>query len=317
MMKGERSVCLVSAADNRYVKPLAVLLKSAELNLAQDWALKVYVLDGGISWFNRRCIMLGLDSGRVSVIWISMRRARALSGLPVFGHISVATYFRVLVADLLPKVEKKVIYIDADAVVLGDLSELWQMDMKGKAMMAVQDGNSSVSSGGGIPEYALLGIPANTEMFNAGVFVSDLDKWREANVARQVLAYLKRNHDKVKYWDQDGLNAILSQDAIIIPKRWNYRVDCHEAPQLSCETVVQMIRKNAAVVHYASATKPWHYYAEHPGKMFFFEYIDFTAWKGWRPRIPLKSLGNRHFWGSLIGRIPVVGMAWKRWRREQ
>jgi lipopolysaccharide biosynthesis glycosyltransferase len=242
-----------------------------------------------------------------------MDKAGVLKPVPVFGHVTVATYFRVVLGDVLPGECGKVIYLDADTVVLRDLSELWQMDMKGKSMLAAQEGQCTVSSHAGIPEYGALGIPPDAPLFNAGVFVADLDKWRRSDISRKVLNYLKRNFDHVTYWDQDGLNAILWQDVIIIPKLWNYRVDCHEVPALPDASSVDVIRASAGIVHYASATKPWHYYAEHPGKIIFYDYVKQTAWAGWRPRMPLKALRNRHIWGRFIGQLPWVGPVWQRW----
>lgn len=307
----DRDICLVTGADNRYAKPLAVMLKSAQMNLAPEWTINAFIMDGGVSRGNRARIERSLDKKRIAVQWIQMKQIGELHEMPVFGHVTVATYFRVLLGDILPASCEKAIYLDADTVVLQDLSVLWRIDMQGKILLAVQEGMVTVSTGDGLPEYEALGIPADTPLFNAGVFVVDLDKWRRADVSRKVLKYLKRNYDHVMYWDQDGLNAILSCEVSIIPKSWNYRVDCHESFP---ESVVDTIKKNAAVVHYASSEKPWHYYATHPGKKFFFEYIDHTVWAGWRPSIPLKALRNRHFWGIFVRNIPLVGSVWARWR---
>lgn len=306
------TVNLVTSADNKYVRPLAVMLKSAERNLDAGWGLRVYILDGGISRWNRYKLEKGLDGQRVAVQWVSTKRQSQLDGVPVFGHVSVATYYRILIAELLPNVEKA-IYLDADTVVLDDLSRLWCMDMDAMLIMAVQEGDLTVGSGQEvIPEYETLGIPPVTPLFNGGVFVADLKRWRTAQVSKRILEYLTRNHDQILYWDQDGLNAILWQNVKLLPKRWNYRVDCsHQGSGLASGEELGLIRQNASIVHYASATKPWDYYAIHPAQVLFYQYLDSTAWAGWRPRMPWRGFKNPHAWGRMIRGLPVAGNLWK------
>jgi lipopolysaccharide biosynthesis glycosyltransferase len=312
----DRTVYLATGADDRYVKPLAAMLKSTGMSLAPGWKLDVSVMDGGVSKGNQSRIESSLDAGRISVAWIPMDDVSALRGVPVFGHVTLATYYRVVLPAVLPSECRKVIYLDADTIVLRDLSTFWEMDMRGRSLLAVQEGTFTVSTDGGIPEYVALGIPPDTPLFNGGVFVADLEKWRRNDVSGKILSYLKRNHDHITYWDQDGLNAVLCLDAVLIPKMWNYRVDCSDqnVSDLPADEVISTIRHDAAIIHYASATKPWHYYADHPAKVLFFEFLDKTAWAGWRPRVPLKVLRNPHFWGQHIRRLPIVGWIWKRVR---
>jgi lipopolysaccharide biosynthesis glycosyltransferase len=300
-MDGNLRVVVVAGADNRYAMPLAVLLKSAVLNLSAKVTLHAYVLDGGISVKNRNRIQSSVSGAGIVISWISLDQAIArLKDVPVFGHVSKATYFRLLLADLLPLDETRAIYIDVDTVVLSDLSVLWRVEMEGCSLGAVPDG-STISTGRGIPGYKDLGIPPDAPRFNGGVLLVDLQKWRECETAKRCLEYLKKYHDQVQFWDQDALNALLSSDWVKLPKCWNYRVDCHTVPDanMSVEEQLSKIRNDAAIIHYASATKPWHYYADHPGKVLFYEYLDQTAWRGWRPHAPIMAYFNRHYWGKL------------------
>jgi lipopolysaccharide biosynthesis glycosyltransferase len=227
--------------------------------------------------------------------------------VPVFGHVSKATYFRLLLPDMLPANETEAIYVDVDAVVLGDLSSLSKTALNGRTVGAVRDG-ASLATGRGLPGLDCLGLSPDAPRFNGGVLLIDLQKWRTARITEQCLSYLRRYHEYVQFWDQDALNAVLAFDWTELARGWNYRVDCHVPPNAAVPVAEYLaaIRGDANIVHYASATKPWHYYADHPGKIFFYEYLDRTAWKGWRPHPPLRALRNPFFWGGIFRGNPLL-----------
>ena len=53
-------------------------------------------------------------------------------------HFSKEMYYRILIPTILSQY-KKVIYLDCDMVVLGDISELYQTDLKGYVLAGVND----------------------------------------------------------------------------------------------------------------------------------------------------------------------------------
>ena len=66
-----------------------------------------------------------------------------LHGLPTAKYwsveTSVATYARLLIPDLLPKTIERTLYLDADCIVVSDLTALWQMDMGQAAIAGIAD----------------------------------------------------------------------------------------------------------------------------------------------------------------------------------
>ena len=306
---------IVSAADNGYAMPLAVMLRSLGANLRGSEGATVYVLDGGIRPRNRRKVVASLVDCRLALRWVRPSHD-AIADCPVSGHIPLSSYYKLLIPELLPHAVTKSVYIDADTVVLGDITELWEADMGGAPLMAVQNMDKLISSPDGVVRYRELGLPAEAKYLNAGVLVMDVAAWRQANLTGAVLDYLAENRAYVVYHDQDGINAVLAGRWRELDARWNYRVNCfRDGGGRAAAAVVAEIRNRASIVHYASRRKPWDFYAVHPGKALFFEYLDQTAWAGWRPSAPLRDrISNVHFYGALFRRIPVFGAAWSRMR---
>ena len=87
-----------------------------------------------------------------------------LSKAEGLNHISKATYYRLLIADILPKEIDRVLYLDCDIIVNDSLEELWGIDMTGKAIAA----SPQIGSG---HDCERLGYPIEDGYFNAGQFL--------------------------------------------------------------------------------------------------------------------------------------------------
>ena len=48
----------------------------------------------------------------------------------ISGYITTAAYYRLSLSDLIPNLDK-IIWLDGDTVVFGDLKEMYDIDMKG------------------------------------------------------------------------------------------------------------------------------------------------------------------------------------------
>lgn len=313
---GNRPV-LVTAADDDYAMPLAVMLRSALAHLRAAEGLDVTVMDGGIRPRNRRRIFAALPADNTTLRCVRPPHDR-LRGLPVSGHIRISTYYKLLAAEMLPSTVGRAIFLDADIVVQGDLGELWRVDLDGRPLAAVQESGLTVDSPHGVKRYRELGLPAGAPYLNAGVLLMDLAAWRKEQIANAVFKYLREYRADVVFHDQDGINAVLANRWKPLERRWNYRVDCAQPARGKAEDWMAVLERDAAVVHFASSLKPWHFYAEHPARALFFRYLAETAWKEWRPRPPWRDvIFNRHTYGKLLRQTPLAGACWSAWRARR
>ena len=284
----KESIVVACVADDAYAMPLAVTLASASIHLDEDRMLEIYVVDAGIETDNKQRIVRSLDPALVSVTWVPHAGAR-LAGLPVWGRMSIHTYERILAADLLPAIHKKVIWLDSDLVVRADLTKLWELKMSGWTLLAAQDMLAPiVSSPLGLKEYSALGFQGHEKYFNAGVMVIDLDRWRKDRIAEKVIGYLRQHRGNVLLWDQDGLNAVLRGQWRELDLRWNHNAAVCGRPFFDAGHLDPAAYRNALedpwIVHFNGVLKPWLYRIHSPAHALYFEYLDKTAWAGWRPR---------------------------------
>jgi lipopolysaccharide biosynthesis glycosyltransferase len=294
------------AADENYVLPLAVTLKSACDSLGNGARLELYFLDGGLSEASWMGLHETLTGHPIDIHVIRPDRAR-LERLMISHHITHVAYYRLLAADLLPRHVDKVIYLDSDLFVRADLAELWQRPLDGQFCLAAVDiacpyvdarvGSRNFRRAGPymaslrpIANYRELGLDAAAEYFNSGVMVINLARWRDALVSEQLLDCLQRHHRHVWCWDQYALNVVFTRQWGRLEPRWNQGAHVFEYPDIRHAPIdaneFAAMRDHPAIVHFTTEFKPWGYGSRDPRRDLFFEGLDNTAWRGWRPVRP-------------------------------
>jgi lipopolysaccharide biosynthesis glycosyltransferase len=305
MSSNSPSSCPVIAcsADERYAMPLAVMLKSLELNLRETPRVRIMILDGGLTRKTRERVVRVLNTGRLDITWLRPE-VEKLKDLPVFGHIQLSAYFRLLIPDLLPETVGRVLYLDVDMVILRDIGGLWACDPGNLPLLAVRQGTTTLQ---GLPFWRELGLTPSSKYLNSGVLAMNLMAWREGKLGQKVINVLTRFSSQIRFWDQDGINAVLADQWGELNPEWNVTVDCFvpDGQAVPVGEKPEELRARAAIVHFASATKPWAYFVDHPAKALFYEYLDQTDWKGWRPRPPWRVYLNRYYWSRMLHRGPA------------
>ena len=308
-------IVVVCAADNNYAMQLAVTGRSALANLKGDRKIFLFIIDGGIKNHNKQKILKSLDSEKCEVKFISnpdslleddIKEAHnecvGSNGKTTAKYLTIAAFYRLLIPELLPKQFEKVIYLDCDLVVRGDLEQLWEIDLEENYVLAAQDTwIPYVSSTTGLLNYQDLGISPNSKYFNSGVLVINLKKWRTDNIGAKAINYFKQNTKYVRWPDQDVLNALFAGQWGELDPRWNcspvsvYSYTSWQDSPFSEEVYNNLIR-DPYIIHYVSSAKPWT--SRHTLlKEHFFEYVDLTAWSGWRFTF------RRRFWFWLIAKL--------------
>lgn len=296
------TIAIVCAADNLYAMPLAVAARSALENLNPQWKMMLFIIDGGISATNKRKILASVASHRCCVQFLpkpdeQLARIQVLryfeteDGFKEQTYISRTAYYRLLIPELLPADLERAIYLDCDLVVQGDLSQLWQVDLGKRALLAVQDLWTPVVKAG-LLNYEELGIPSDAKYFNSGMLLLNLNVWRREGISRQLVHYLQEKRDLIRFHDQDVLNAVLANRWGELHLKWNLTPGIHnvywqKSASLTDQAALQDAIRNPNIIHYAMVSKPWttRYtgFDESLGfDSLFFDYLSKTAWSGWR-----------------------------------
>ncbi len=258
-----------------YFQHLAVALTSL-LENNQRHALDVTIIASAADAGAEQRLIGGLPAHpalRVTILHCSLEH---FQDLPTSFHITLDAYLRFFAIDLLPPDTDRILYLDSDLLVLGDLSALWTTDLGGHALAAVPDpfGNH---------RRAALGMPAAATYVNSGVQLINVRRWREERIAARLIDYASHQGERLLYHDQDAINALLHAETLTLPYRWNFQVRMFRPrpAQLRGEyDAVLDAGRDPAIIHYTSAKKPWMFTAFMPRKALYHAYLDKTPWRG-------------------------------------
>jgi lipopolysaccharide biosynthesis glycosyltransferase len=304
-------IVLAAASDEGYALPLTVMLSSAAGQLAADFHIDAHVLADELSDATCNRVEASLPTA-VTIHW-QRSSAAEFADLPRWGRMSLATYHKLQLGSWLPPQVDKVIWLDCDTLVLGDLSELWGMSLDGRTALACRDPLvPRLGSSFGVAAWRELNLPAGDPYFNAGVMLIDIDRWRKYAVEQRSLAYLRRFHDRVWFWDQEALNASLAGDWGRLQPSWNW-----SPLEFAQASWAPGSEPTPQIVHFIGNIKPWRVAGNGPFFGAYQQWLDRTAWRG--TRVPQTLTGRilAAYTGSrarvLLRPLERLYMRWIRW----
>jgi len=201
-------------------------------------------------------------------------------------HYTIDTYTRLWAGEFFPQDVTRVLYLDADMVVVGNIGPLWRTDL-GTALLGVVDIPGSDRG------VAQLRMAETAGYFNAGMLLINLKQWREKHAVDTVLDYITLHPERVNY-DQDALNACFHHCRIRLDYKWNVIWPFYREPLALPlpRAEIEAIRRDAVIIHFNGGSKPWSYFADHPRTIEYRKYLQMTEWRDFVPadRTPMNRL---------------------------
>jgi lipopolysaccharide biosynthesis glycosyltransferase len=282
---------IVTTSDEHYAQHLSVMLLSLFEN-NRNHAVKVFII---VPEDMKEYILTRIRSSVPKVAkhlhFCNMQQG-IVEDLKGFRHFTIATYYRLLIGELLPQDINRVIYLDPDIIVRGDIGELWNAYLGDSAVGAVPDLLHTPQRKRQIVEK--LGLHPDAPYFNAGVLLVDLDRWRESRVGLDALDFARSHLDRITHADQCALNWVLRDRWTPLPDRWNLQTNMIALPRealMHCYSrEAKRLARAAKIVHFAGRSKPWYYMNNHPLKREYLTYLSRTEWKSYK--FPDYSLRN-------------------------
>ncbi|MBQ0015680.1 MAG: glycosyltransferase family 8 protein [Bacteroidales bacterium] len=276
------TIHILCAANDAYGAYCGLMLTSLLQNNRRH-VVHIYILSSDMGQSNRlrfdtlaqqyhqHIAILPIDSSDYSMLPIGSR----------FSNISVEAYFRLKAPSLLPQCDR-VLYLDCDMVVCGDLEALWNTDLSNYAMAAVPDTTLMLHKC-----FPRLGYPMQDGYFNSGMCLFNLDYMRQMDFENRVRDFMQHHVDKILFHDQDILNVVCRGHIKAVSPRWNL-LECflRKNPPIvewQKEELLQC-RFNPIIIHYASLRKPWFKECVNPYKHIFWSYVEQSPWSDLKPR---------------------------------
>lgn len=286
-MSDKEPIVIAVACDNHYMPLLAAMVKSVEVNHHTGEQIILYIMDDGISRMNKTRLTRSVSSEMFEIRWIP-KKSVIPEGMNIpYDHSSypLIIHMRMFIPYFVPSAYEKVIYMDVDMIVNGEISELWKTDLGSNVIGAVVDVRiKEFGNPNAVANFSELGFDKSTRYFNTGLLIINTVRWRELDMTPKVFECIEVNRKYANYPDQYGLNVVFADQWTEIGTLWSWSAE--------------EWNPDARLVHFIWR-KPIYrsYMNEEKFRVMFFNYLEQTRWKGFRPvsetRRIMKKIQNK------------------------
>ena len=199
---------------------------------------------------------------------------------------------RLLLDKILPNDINRIIYLDGDTIVRGNIEDLWNIDLNNKTIgMSIEPTIDKKRI-----EVLNLGMHPYC---NAGVLLIDLKRFRKISAGKKIIEFYKKYDGKLFANDQDAINGALKDEIFVISPKYNYYNIFYQYPYYFLKRIMKPkkyidksvfleAKSNPAIIHYLGEERPWREGNTHKYKHDYEKYLSMTVWKdtpleeGWR-----------------------------------
>lgn len=241
------------ATDRNFVELAGVLVKSL-CSLGNVPEARIIIFTNDLRQMDKTNLQACADR---PVTFIDIQDVMlSLRGVRTTSYWTITSYARLLAPELIVD-SGRMLYLDCDIIINGDLRPLFAMEL----------GHGNVIAARGDENH-----------FNAGVLLIDLDRWRTAEITQKTVAYAHAQGDALRFLDQDALNAVLAGRFLPLSMHWNL-------PRKSADAY-----KTSAIIHF-TGKKPDYSDCKNPARVLYLQHRQATPWAN----RPLKSKWRRRF----------------------
>ena len=298
---------VVYCCSDLFAPVLGVSMASLFENNKEFEQINVYVFDENISENSRNKLIELSNKYSRKVIFIEVNNPTEYFKderftIKALGH----SFGRLIVGDVLQDVGR-ILSLDCDTLVLGDLHELWCLDMEGNWMAGVDDCMGAETM------EKILDVDPNSDHYNAGMYLMDLDEWRQNKLGDVFKKYIINVFDKGKtlaFYEEETIDNTISNHILTISPKYDFMtVDAvfsydevlkfRKPSHYYSREVMEEAKANPVIIHATTLfyikKRIFEDGSKHPYKKEYDYYKTLTPWKD----IP-NTISQRSFKNNLI-----------------
>lgn len=283
---------LALASDTNYAEFVAVVIASATAN-NQDY-IHFHLLSNGIDSSTIKRLKEEIPTGKGELHVYDIHDLKDRLQIQVPNTIAISSYARLFLPSILPSDVEKVIYVDCDTVIAGDLSELWDTDVQNNYVSGVLDTLPDNES------KMKVGLSATDPYINAGVLLINLDLWRKEHLQETFIDFLVAHNGHIHHHDQGIINGVCKGRIRIVHPRYNCTSNYYSHPYellrrtnnpFYTEKEYAEARDCPAILHFTEGffNRPWIANSRHPMASVYHHYHNMTSWHDVPPRKDKRS----------------------------
>ena len=247
---------ILVSINKKYVKQLNILLNSIKYS-NKDEKFNIYILYKKLEKNDMELISEALSFKQFKINYIKIPDNEIATFPVVEKRYPEEIYFRLFASKYLPKDIDRILYLDADTIVIGKLKELYETDFENNYFVAATHIKKLLHKF----HEVRLDIKENEPYINTGVLLINLKELRKIDVEKKVKEYIKNNSKKLLLPDQDIVTALFGNKIKLIDElKYNFSERVWRLYNINNQKNkinLRWIKENTVIIHYCGRNKPW------------------------------------------------------------
>lgn len=246
---------IMISINRDYMKYACIMLMSLKEH-HKDILLSVYILHNELTDedFRQMDEIIGSEGIELIPVFIPEGTVKDFQ----IGDWPEVNAYRLLATDLFGGTLDRILHLDVDILITGDISEFYNTPFEDNYLVACEDYLSDEERRQKCRQY---GKDEDELFFNAGVLLFNISRLSSEGFYYAVYADILKRYPniKIEYPDQDMLNLLFGNKTKHVDRiRYNYsplyyKMNDKEHSYNSPEE----LERNCSIVHMISGTKPW------------------------------------------------------------
>ncbi len=215
----------------------------------------IYIFHTNLTKEDKLFIIDSFESlARFHFIYIDQEMLR---DFPTTKRYPLEIYYRILAAKYLPDTLERILYLDADIIVIRSLQSLYETKMENEYYAACSHVRQFLT----FFNNRRLGSKQMYPYINTGVLLMNLEQLRKYQNKQEIISFVQRYHHRLFLPDQDIISIlyggkIKTVDTMIynLSDRllWLYNLQhCFHKRE------IDWIKQHVYIIHYCGKNKPW------------------------------------------------------------
>lgn len=277
------------SSDNNYVPFLGTSLYSLLENNSSDFnSITIHILSNNISNSNKEHLDAICKKFNANCVFYNMSDIEdRLEGI-VIKTISISSYARLFLPEILPSDVDKIFYLDCDSIILDSFKDLWNLPMDNNLIFGVEDI---------IPTKfkEKMNMLTSDKYINAGMLPMNIELMRKESSFSKIMKFMKNYDGEIPHHDQGVINTLFHSRRKIIHPKYNCMTPFFLMNNLQLKTLYGMddyytqaeldeATTKPVFAHLTQSliTRPWFKGSKHPLTSKFLYYLGKTPWKDYK-----------------------------------
>ncbi len=249
----ERKRILVNI-NKGYIRHFLTMLNSLSTNNPES-DFDVFVLHSNLDDADKSHILSSVKEN-IHIQYIYMDSSLFL-GAPKVERYPYEIYYRIFAPLVLPESVERILYLDSDLIVHGNINELYGMDFDGNLFIACTQIRGFMQWFNRVR----LGVDKHHFYMNTGVMMMNVKELRKELDPSKIFKFMKSNGWRMYLYDQDVLfrffgNRIKLVDPLVYNLSDRY-ISFFNFRHPKQKVDLDWVEKNNIIVHYLGRNKPW------------------------------------------------------------